>query len=76
MSWTSDGIYVPRSMLMQCADGSVVGEPTKEEEFKHLQKVLYDVLRQFPEAYAAVLQALEEDLEAERAEQRNRHGGV
>ena len=62
MDWTSDGIHITRYHFLGPVAGSGRGDSAANPDGV-LREVLLKVLRQFPEAHAAVLKALEERVE-------------
>ena len=72
VGWNSEGVYTRRSVLV-LLDLTPTGDA--EDLKPGLRDILFNVLRRFPEAHAAVVRALEERVEAIRGKRRNTDSG-
>ena len=74
MSWTTDGIRVPRSGFIEADSGPAVKKADDDEDYA-LRDVLFEVLRRFPEAHEAVVRAMGERVDVIRARRKNNGDG-
>ena len=72
VGWNSEGVYTRRSVLIVL---DLTPAEDAEESKTGLRDILFNVLRRFPEAHAAVVRALEERVEAIRGKRRNPDSG-
>jgi hypothetical protein len=74
VSWTTDGIRVPRSEFKEVGGGPEVKKAADDEDYA-LRDVLFEVLGRFPEAHEAVVRAMGERVDVIRARRRNNGNG-